>query len=407
MLSGLRSDFPMLERRVAGRQIVYLDSAATALKPRQVIEAERRHATEATANVHRGNHALSEEASELHEAARWTMAEFLNVAPADVIFVKNATEAINVVASGLCLAKSDRILVFSSEHHSNILPWMRAGQVVWLDVPPDKAVSLDLVADALAKHRPRLLTFAHVSNVFGVVQPAREICRLAREANALSCVDAAQAISHFPVDVQEIGCDFLAFSGHKMLGPPGIGVLSGRRNALEMIEVTALGGGCVTEVTRHCYSLKALPGRLEPGTPNISGVLGLAAAVDYLGKIGWERIQNRNRTLAACLKDLVRQLPACQGLYSREESTVPIVSVFAPGAVVPIDTIAAALSDEFGVMARAGFHCTYPLHESLGLSGGTLRLSAHFYNEPAEITRAGEALSVLLTRFQRTGKWMA
>ncbi|MER8644439.1 MULTISPECIES: aminotransferase class V-fold PLP-dependent enzyme [unclassified Mesorhizobium] len=404
MPSGLRSDFPMLERRVAERQVIYLDSAATALKPRTVIEAERRHATEVTANVHRGNHALSEEASELHEAARWTMGEFLNVAPADVIFVQNATGAINVVASGLGLARSDRILVFSSEHHSNILPWMRAGQVVWLDVPPDKAVGLDLVADALAKYRPRLLAFAHVSNVFGVVQPAREICQLAREAGALSCVDAAQAISHFPVDIQEIGCDFLVFSGHKMLGPPGIGVLTGRRDALEMIEATALGGGCVTSVTRHCYSLKALPGRLEPGTPNISGVLGLAAAADYIVKIGWEQIQNRNRTLAACLKDVVSKLPACRGLYCRDESTVPIVSLFAPDAVVRIETIASALSDEFGVMARAGFHCAYPLHEGLGLSGGTLRLSAHFYNEPAEIGCAGEALNVLLTRFQRAGE---
>lgn len=395
---GVRQDFPVLQRRFAGRPIIYLDSAATTLKPQSVLDKESRYSTDFTANVHRGKHLLSEEASEAYETARKRIAGFLSVPPPAVSFVRNATEAINLVARGLGLAKSDKVLLPIAEHHSNILPWMREASVTWFDHDPFEPLEPAEVARTLDRERPRLLAFSAASNVSGVINPSAEICRLARERGVLTLIDAAQIAPHERIDVSALGCDYLAFSGHKMLAPTGIGVLTGTLTALERLAPLLLGGGAVEQVTRTGYSLRALPWRLEAGTPNISGALGLAAAIDYLQGVGFANIHAHQHHLAEALREALRDIKGCRPVMARRQPCIPVGALFTPAQHFNLDDVAVSLSENFGIMARSGFFCAHPLAERLGISGNMLRASLYIYNTEEEIRQFRAALHTIMRR---------
>jgi len=395
---GIRKDFPLLSRQVAGRPIIYLDNAATTLKPYPVLAKERQYSNEFSANVHRGKHLLSEEASTAYEEARRTVARFLSVAPTAVVFVRNATEAINLVARGLRLSKADKILLATSEHHSNILPWMREASVSWIEHTPDEPLDPQLLANAMDRDRPRVLAFSVASNITGTVNPAAEICRLARERGVLTCLDASQAVAHERIDMGELGCDFLAFSGHKMLAPTGIGVLAGTIGGLERLEPLTLGGGCVERVTKEGYVLRQLPHRLEAGTPNVSGAMGLAAAVDYLQGIGFDAIQSHQTRLGDLLHDALAGIAKCRPLMARRQPRIPIGTLSMSSGYLTLDDVAVSLSENFGVMVRSGFFCAHPLADALGISQSMLRASLYIYNTEEDIRHFSSAIDTILRR---------
>ncbi|WP_437953818.1 cysteine desulfurase [Sorangium sp. So ce296] len=398
MNPALRADFPLLERTLDGRPLVYLDSAATALKPRAVLAAEEAYATQMTANVHRGKHALSEEASVAYESARKRIARFFNADPECLVFVKNTTEAINLVAVGLCLSSDDVVLNAGGEHHANLVPWMRRARVELVPGDPCEPVSLDAAMAAIARHRPKVLAIGHASNITGVIQPARALCEMARAHGVITVVDAAQSAPHLPIDVEEMGCDFLALSAHKMLGPTGVGALVGRREVLEALEPLCVGGGVVERVTATGYTLKKIPYRFEAGTPPISAALGFAAAVSYLDELGFDDIVEHERRLAAALSQSLCEIPGVEVLMARREPRLAIAAIAPRSALVGPDALARLLSDGHQIMVRSGFHCAHPLFDRLGLEHGALRASAYVYNTVEEVQRFGEVLRDLASR---------
>ncbi len=385
----VQADFPILQQSVHGRPLVYLDNAATSQKPRAVIEALVRYYERDNANVHRGIHALSSRATEAFEGARERVARFLNAeSPDEIIFTRGTTEAINLVAhawAAATLKPGDVILLTEMEHHSNLVPWQiiaaRTGaQLAFIPVTGDEGL-LDLSRlDGLLTPRVKLLAFAHVSNSLGTVNPARELCARAREVGAVTLVDAAQSAGHMPVDVREIGCDFLAFSGHKTCGPTGIGVLYGRRGALERMDPWHGGGEMILDVDYSGARYKPPPHRFEAGTPDISGAIGLAAALDYLDGIGRERIARHGRELGAMAAERLAAMPGVRVLGPRE-GRAGIVS-FTLRDVHAHDIV--TFADQRGVALRGGHHCTQPLMRRLGLES-TARASFHLYNTPGEV----------------------
>lgn len=397
MTPAIRADFPILAREIDDVRVVYLDSAATSLKPSTVIAAEQAYATRYTANIHRGSSGLSEEATHEFELARSRIAQFIGATPACVVTTLNASFAIGTVAHGLRLTPEDIVLCSPNSHHSNLLPWLCRSKVAYVEGNPLTALDVDEVQRAIKTHRPRVLAFGWVSNVNGVISPAAEICRLAREYGVITVVDAAQAAPHLPIDVEQLGCDFLAFSGHKMLGPCGTGVLWGRRQMLEKLDPLVVAGGTVDRVTLTNFTLKSLPNRLEPGTPNIGGVIGLAAAVEYLASVGRSRIEAHELALRDMLRDALSDLRGMRVLMS--DDGIAIASVVPTAMNVSSDTLCRILSDRFKIMTRSGFHCAHPFFDSQGLELGAVRLSAYLYNDVQEIWAAGRALVELSRSF--------
>jgi len=384
-----RPDFPILERIVNGRRLVYLDSAASSQKPRQVIEAMVRYYERSHANVHRSIHTLGEEATELYELARDRVREFIGAqSREEIVFTRGTTDSLSLVADavGHTLEAGDEIIITELEHHSNIIPWQMAARdrgAVVRAVPITLDGHLDM--DALRRllgPRTRVVAVAHISNVLGTINPVREIVQLARSVGALSVVDGAQAIPHVSLDMMSLECDFYAASAHKMLGPTGIGILYGRREVLERLEPTRGGSEMIKEVWIDRAQWNDLPWRFEPGTPPIAEAVGLTAAIEYLEKLGMERVAEHERELT---RRALTSLAALEG-----------VRVFGPGpaedrgAVVafsveglhPHDV--AALLDAEGIAVRAGHHCAQPLMRALGVVG-TSRASFSVYNSPEEI----------------------
>jgi cysteine desulfurase/selenocysteine lyase len=394
----IRADFPLLQRKLDGKPVVYLDSGATALKPRAVLDAERLYGTDLTANVHRGKHALSEEASAAFERARRRIARFVGADPECVIFTRNTTESLNLVAAGLKLSREDKVLVPVGEHHSNFVPWLHHATLVPLDADVTQPLDPAQVAAAIAQHRPKVLALSLASNVSGVVHPVADVCRRARAAGVLTVVDAAQGAPHLPIDLAALDCDFLAFSGHKVLGPTGIGVLTGRAEQLERLVPLNVGGGTVDRVTRTGFTLKRLPHRLEAGTPHISGVLGLEAAVDYLEGVGFDVLEKHERRLADVLEQTLADLPGARVVMARAAPRLAIACVAPLAARVSPDHLARALSDGHQVLVRSGFFCAHPAFDQLGLGAGAVRASAYLYNTEEEVLRFGAALRGLLER---------
>lgn len=386
----IRADFPVLQREVRpGVPLVYLDSAATSQKPDAVLSALDSYYRLHNANVHRGIHTLAEEATALYEGARRKVAAFINAASArEVIFTRNASEAINLVAHSWGRARlkvGDRLLLTEMEHHSNLVPWqmLSAERGLEIDIIPITADGLlDLAeADKLLALAPRLLAFTHMSNVLGTINPVAELCRRAHAAGAVVLVDGAQSVPHFAVDVQALGADFYVFSSHKMCGPTGIGVLWGREALLDAMPPFLGGGDMISSVQLREFTPAALPHKFEAGTPAIAEAAGLGAAVDYLQAVGIDSIHAYEAELTEYVFERLSEVPGLT-LYGPPAAGRGGVAAFTLKGVHAHDV--AQVLDGSGVAVRAGMHCTMPLHARLGVSA-TARASFYLYNTAAEI----------------------
>jgi len=385
----IRRDFPILDQEVHGQPLVYLDNAASSQRPERVIRALSRYYRRDHANVHRGAHALSVRATEAYEDARETVAEHVGARDAsELVFVRGTTEAINLVAGSWAaveLGEGDEILLTKMEHHSNLVPWQlvaeRTGaRLRFVDVKPEGRGLVMEDFDRLLSDRTRLVAVTHVSNTMGAVNPVAEIAGRAHDAGALCLVDGAQAVPHMPVDVDEIGCDFYAFSGHKMCGPTGIGGLWARGEILEEMPPWQGGGEMISRVELESSTWAEVPQKFEAGTPNIGGAVALAEAVRYLEDVGMERIRRHDEELTRYALERLADVPAVT-LYGPLEDRAAVIS-FAYGDIHPHDL--ATILDRTGVAIRAGHHCNQPLMDRLGVAA-TARASFALYNTRDEV----------------------
>jgi cysteine desulfurase/selenocysteine lyase len=390
---ALRPDFPVLSRTLDGHPLTYLDSAATSLKPWAVIDEVRRYYTSVGANIHRGKHMLSEEASAHYETVRYRVAQFAGCRGNELVFLRNTTEAINLLATGLGLTGEDLVLVPLDTHHSQLLPWQRVARVALIRPDPGCGVDLDHYAELL-RRRPAVVAIPVCSNVSGIYLPVEQMAAAAKQAGATVVLDAAQSVPHRPLRFTDSGADFAAFSGHKMLGPTGIGVLVGKYERLAGLATPLIGGGTVDWVTTDHHDSRKVPHRFEAGTPDIAGVYGLGAAVDYLERVGMEVVSGHDRELGRVLHDQVASrdwLVPVGGTAAPDRAA--IVSLGIPEAR-NIGDVARVLSDSYGVMSRSGHLCAQPfIDDRYGKQ--VLRLSGYLYNTPEEITAAFTALDEL------------
>ena len=387
----LRLDFPILDQMVHGQPLIYFDNAASSQKPRVVLDTLLHYYEKDNANVHRGIHELSNRATAAFEASRARIAKFINAkSDAEIIFTRGTTEGINLVAQswgGQNIKPGDKILLTEMEHHSNLVPWQmlaeRTGaKLVYLPITGDDGL-LDLSKlDGLLTRDVKLFAFTHISNSLGTVNPAAELCERARKLGVTTLVDAAQSAGHLPLDVQQIGCDFLVFSGHKICGPTGIGVLWGRRELLDAMPPYQGGGEMILNVDFFKTTYKPAPHRFEAGTPDISGVIGLHAAVDYLDAIGRENIFKHDQELAAHAYEELTRLKGIR-LFGPKKGRAGLVS-FLLNDVHAHDVVTVA--DQRGVALRGGHHCNQPLMKRLGVPS-TARASFYFYNTREEVDR--------------------
>ena len=392
----IRTDFPILSRQVHGKSLVFLDSAASSQKPLPVLEAMERAYRTCYANVHRGVYTLSEEATCSYEEARDKVASFINArAREEIIFTRNTTESINLVAytwGRTHIGPGDRILLTEMEHHSNIVPWQllaqeKGAELVYLPITDEGFLDLDRLDDLLDE-RVKLVAFTMMSNVLGTIIPVKEIVERAHRVGAVTLVDGAQGVPHMPVDVQDLGCDFLAFSGHKMCGPTGIGVLYGREELLEEMPPFLGGGDMIRRVEWDHSTWNDLPWKFEAGTPAIVEGIGLGAAVDYLTGIGMEAIAAHEHEVIAYAMERLSALPGLEIVGPPAQHRGGVVA-FTFRNIHPHDL--AHLLDLEGVAVRAGHHCAQPLHKRLGLVA-TTRASFYLYNTKEEADRLAEAL---------------
>lgn len=391
----IRKQFPFFQPHPEMRSVVYLDNAATTQKPYAVLEAVMNFWSYHNANVHRGAYGVGAKASELYENARARVAQFLNARePAEIIFTRGTTESINLVAYSWGrsqLKPGDEIIVSEMEHHANLIPWLVVAEqtgariVVW-GITDDGRLELDTLRQLITK-RTRLVTVTHISNVLGTVNPVADICRIAHEAGALCLVDAAQSIAHMPVDVQAIGCDFLAFSGHKAYGPTGIGVLYGRREVLESLPPFMTGGGMIRSVSWEGAQWAEIPARFEAGTPPIGEAVGLHAALDFIESVGRERIQAYEHELTQYALARLQEVPNLRLLGPKPDRAG--IFAFTLEDIHPHDI--ATVLDTRDIAIRSGMHCAHPLGARLGETS-TARASLAIYNDTEHIDRLIEGL---------------
>jgi cysteine desulfurase/selenocysteine lyase len=391
----VRSDFPILDQEVHGHPLIYFDNAATTQKPRAVIEELRRYYERDNANVHRGLHELSARATEAYEAARGRVARFLGAADEkEIVFTRGTTESINLVAQawgGKFLKKGDVILLTEMEHHSNLVPWQLLAARIdarlrFLPVHDDGTLALEALSSLLTPE-VKLFSFTHVSNSLGTINPVSELCSRARAVGAVTLVDLAQSAGHLPVNVRDLGCDFAAFSGHKMAGPTGVGGLYGRAEILQALPPWHGGGEMITSVTLEKSSFKKPPHRIEAGTPNIAGAIGLAAAIEYLEGIGRNAIFEHDARLTAHALERLSEIPGLH-LVGRQANRGAAIS-FVLDCAHPHDVT--TFADRRGLALRGGHHCNQPLMRRFGVSG-TTRASFYFYTTEAEVDRMIEIL---------------
>lgn len=397
----LRADFPILSRTVGpgeGKPLVYLDNAATTQKPRQVIETVDRFYQFENANIHRGVHYLSMNATDAYDRARERIASAIGATePAEVVFVRGTTEAINLVASSFAgdrFAEGDEIVLTLMEHHANIVPWQllaeRKGLVLkWVDVTDSGEIDLEAFRAAFSD-RTRLAAFTQVSNALGTINPAREMVAIAREFGAHVLVDGAQGVAHGTVDLAELGADFYAFSGHKVVGPDGVGVLWGRKALLDAMPPYQGGGDMIERVSIEGSTFRHAPERFEAGTPNISGAIGLGAAFDYLDEVGWDSIASRERDVLDYATERLSEIEGLRILGPSETSRKVAVISFTMDSAHPHDI--GTILDTEGVAVRAGHHCAQPLMDRFGVSG-TARASFAFYNNRDDVDRLIEGIA--------------
>ncbi len=401
----IRQDFPLLARQVHGKPLVYLDSTASSQKPFSVIETMTEYYQMYNANVHRGVYEISEEATGRMEKARVKVARFINARQSkQIIFTRNTSESINLVAytwGNANIQAGDLIILTELEHHSNLVPWQllaqRAGaRLEFIPVDDHGLLRLDVYAQLL-EQKPKLVAFAHMSNVLGTINPAREMIAQAHVAGAVTLVDAAQSVPHLPIDVQELDADFFCFSGHKMLGPTGIGVLYGKRELLEAMPPFMGGGDMIRTVHLRESTWNDLPWKFEAGTPAIAEAIGLGAAVDYLSELGMENVARHEQEITAYALEQLRAVPGLT-IYGPEAEQRGGVVSFTLGDIHPHD-LASILDQEVGVAIRAGHHCAQPLMERYGLAA-TARASFYVYTVPSDIDKLVEGLHKAIEVFQ-------
>ena len=407
-VAKIRSDFPILSRTFRGKPFAYLDSAATSQKPNAVIEAEAEFYRKFNANVHRGVYALSEEATDAFEHARERIARFLHASdPSEIIFVRGATEALNLVATSLSrgtLGRGDRVVTTVMEHHSNIVPWQLLRtysgiDLQFVDIDDDGRLRLDQLNELLNR-QTKVVTCTHVSNVLGTVNPVREIADRAHDVGALAVVDAAQSAPHRPVDVQSLHADFVAFSGHKTLGPTGIGVLWGRKELLEKLPPYMGGGEMIREVHTDRVAFREPPARFEAGTPNAAGAIGLSAALDYLERIGWSELAEHERGLGERAVRTAGERFGDKVTFHgpKEFRDRESVLSFSMKGIHPHDV--ASILDAEGVAIRSGHHCAQPLMDRLKVPALS-RASPYVYNTSEEIDQWMDGLEKVFALFGR------
>jgi len=390
-----------------GKPLVYLDSAATSQKPRVVLEALRRYYEEYNANVHRGLYRIAEQATLAYEEARAKVARFLGARPEEVVFTRGTTESVNLVAyayGDAFVQEGDEILLTEMEHHSNLVPWQRLAErrgarLRFLRVRSDGTLDLDPL-DRLLSERTRLVAITHQSNVLGTINPVRYVADRAHAVGAVVLVDGAQSVPHMPVRVADLGCDFLAFSGHKMCGPTGIGVLWGRAEVLDRMPPFHGGGEMIERVELERSTYKASPHRFEAGTPNIADAIALGVAVDYLEGVGMEAVREHEKSLVRYLLAQLREVDGVR-VYGPQDPEVRGGAVaFTVEGVHPHDV--AQVLDGEGVCVRAGHHCAQPLHRALGVAA-TTRASVYLYNTPEDVDALVRGLERVRRFFGRDG----
>ena len=396
-IARIREDFPILKRKVHGKPLVYFDNAATSQKPRQVIDALVKYYETYNANIHRAVHALGEEATAAYEEAREKVAQFINAPSPDcIIFTRNTTEAINLVSytwGRANIREGDEILLTEMEHHSNLVPWQRlasekAATVRYIGLTDDQRLQLDGLEN-LFETNTKMMAMPHASNSLGTINPVEKIAAKARQQGVMFLVDGAQGAPHLPVDVQAIGCDFYAFSSHKMLGPTGVGVLYGRRELLEEMDPFLGGGEMIRKVTFEGATWNDLPWKFEAGTPNIADVIAFGAAIDYLNEVGMDDVREHEMEITAYAIEKLSAFDDIVLYGPRDVSQRGGVVSFNVADLHPHDL--GQVLDSHGVAIRAGHHCTQPLMRSLGVSG-TARASFYIYNTLEEVDVFVEAV---------------
>jgi len=402
-IEEIRADFPILQERVHGHQLVYLDNASTTQKPFAVINRIREYYEHENSNVHRGVHSLSQIATEEYESARSTLKEFVGArTTSEIVFTRGTTEAINLVASSFAkpeLGEGDEILLTRMEHHSNIVPWQMAceetGATLRVIPIDDDGTLIYEEFERLLSDRTRILALTHVSNTLGTVNPVKRMIRDAHGLNIPVLIDGAQTVPHMPVDVIDLDCDFYCFSGHKMFGPTGIGVLYGKEALLDAMRPYQGGGDMIESVSFERTTYNELPHKFEAGTPNIVGALGLAAAVEYLREIGFDLIREHERNLLVYARERLSQIDGIRFIGDSAHQAA-VVSVLL-GSTHPYDV--GTILDRMGIAVRTGHHCTQPLMRHYGIPG-TVRASFAFYNTLEEIDSLVEALQRVAVRGQ-------
>ncbi len=394
----LKNDFPILQKTVHGKPLCYLDNAATSQKPKQVVDAMVDFYNQCNANVHRAIYELGEEATRCYEEARDKVARFINAKSAsEIVFTKGTTESLNMVAYGWGvkgeIRKGDKIVSTVMEHHSNMVPWffvrdLAGATLSWIDIDDDGHLRMDDL-DKLIDDRTKVVAVTHCSNVLGTITPIKEIAKRAHEVNALCVIDAAQSVPHMPIDVRDLGCDFLAFSGHKMLGPTGIGVLYGRAEVLEKMEPTLGGGEMIIEVHLGNARWNEVPYKFEGGTPNMAGAFGLGVAVDYLQALGMPNVRKHEMELTSYAIDVLKGIKGVRVYGPKDVKDRGGVVSFNVDNVHPHDV--ASIFDAEGIAIRSGHSCAQPLMERLRIAAAA-RASFYIYNTVQDVDRLGKAV---------------
>lgn len=396
----IRSDFPIFEREIKGKKLVYLDSTATSQRPRQVTEAVKKFEETKNANVARSIHTLAEEATAEYEGAREKVAKFINAGEEkEIIFTRNTTESLNLIMRGWgekFLKEGDKVVTTIMEHHSNFVPWQQLAKKSKADF---EVIDIDeegkLKEDELEKIKgAKLFAFSATSNVLGTVNDVKKLCKIARNEGAVSVVDGAQSVPGMPTDVQDLGCDFLAFSGHKMLAPFGIGVLYGRKEILEEMDPFLYGSEMIKKVDKGMVVWNSLPFKFEAGTPPVDEAVGLGAAIDYLSGIGMDNIRKHEEELAEKLLKTVGEMEHVKFYGPKSAGERTGLLAFEVKGIHPHDI--AALLDEEGIAIRTGHHCAMPLHLRIGMPGGTNRAGGYIYNTVEEIDYFAEKLGGII-----------
>jgi cysteine desulfurase / selenocysteine lyase len=391
----IREDFPVLGTKSGGKQLVYLDSACTSLKPKQVIDAVSGYYSEYSACAGRSTHRLSVRATETFEQAREKVAKFVHARkPSEIIWTKNSTEAMNLVSHGFRFEKGDRVLTTNLEHSSGLLPWheLASEGTIGIDfVLCSKEGEFDLAdfSERISK-RTKLVSIIHTSNVIGTTSPIKEIAKIAHDNGAMVLVDAAQSVPHFPIDVRSMDADFLAFSGHKMCGPTGSGCLYGKEHTLKELRPFIIGGGTIIDADLNSHKLENIPQRLEGGIQDYAGAIGLGAAVDYLSRIGMNNIAAHERELSKILARSLMEIPNLELIGPKDLGKRGSLASFSIKGMEPHDI--AAFMDDYNIAIRSGMHCAYPFHKYIGRPRGSARASLYLYNTEDEVKRFTERL---------------